>query len=458
MSKIVIKFGGSNLKDIYGIEQLFKIIKTYDKPVVVVVSALFGVTSFLEKKLPEVKDNSEVIDEIIDFLRLKNVGFLDYYFKDAETRQLAERAMNNCLAGLKKYLTGINCISDIPDFLNDLVLSYGERLSSLLVTIVLQKLDLDCREVLPESMPLLTTGEFGHASVNLVKSAEGVRKALEGNKTIIVPGFYGMSEKGKVTLLGRGGTDYSAACIAHCLNASSLDIWKDVSGFMSADPAYVKNAVQHKRMSFTEAAELAYFGAKILHPQTVEPLHGSGITVRLFDSRSVSDKPEPLTIIDEHGTVSDQVVKSISFSDQFGILKIKGPGVGIKRGILAKIYMQLDRANINISSVITSQVTINLLLSKVDLSKAKRVIEELMLAVITEIVVINDISLIAVVGKGMLEMPGVAARIFTALAQKDINILISSLGASHVVTYLTVHNDDLKEAVNAIHIEFFETS
>jgi len=177
MSKIVIKFGGSNLKDIYGIEHLYKIIKTYDQPVVVVVSALFGVTSFLEKKLPEVKDNHEVIDEIIGFLSQKNEAFIQYYFKDPNTRYLAERALNNCLSGLKKYLIGINCISDIPDFLHDLVLSYGERLSSLLVTIVLQKLDLDCREVLPENMPLLTSGEYVHASVNLEKSAEGVRKA-----------------------------------------------------------------------------------------------------------------------------------------------------------------------------------------------------------------------------------------------------------------------------------------
>jgi len=225
---------------------------------------------------------------------------------------------------------------------------------------------------------------------------------------------------------------------------------------MSADPSYVKNAVQHKRMSFTEAAELSYFGAKILHPQTVEPLHGSGISIRLFDSRTLSDKPEPLTIIDEDGTVTKQVVKSISFSDQFGIIKIKGPGVGIKRGILAKIYTQLDNNGINISSVITSQVTINLLLSKVDLAKAGRVLGELKLSVITEIAIVNDISLIAIVGKGMLEIPGVAARIFNALAQKNINILISSLGASHVVTYLTVHNDDLETAVNAIHDEFFK--
>lgn len=456
MSKIVIKFGGSNLKNIYGIEHLYKIIKTYDKPVVVVVSALFGVTSFLEKKLPEVKNNSEVIDEIIDFLSHKNDGFIEYYFKDENSRCLAERALSNCLSGLRKYLTGINCISDIPDFLNDLVLSYGERLSSLLITIVLQKLDLDCREVLPENMPLLTTGEYGHASVNLEQSAAGVRKALEGDKTIIVPGFYGVSQRGKVTLLGRGGTDYSAACIARCLNASSLDIWKDVNGFMSADPSYVKNAVRHTRMSFTEAAELAYFGANILHPQTVEPLYGSGISIRLFDSRKLSDKPEPLTIIDEHGTITKQVVKSISFSNQFGIVKIKGPGVGIKRGILAKIYTQLDNNGINISSVITSQVTINLLLSKADLSKAERVLGELELAVVTDIVVLNDISIIAVVGKGMLEMPGVAARIFNALARKDINILISSLGASHVVTYLTVHNNDLEIAVNEIHDEFLK--
>lgn len=457
MSKIIIKYGGSNLKDIYGIEHLYNIIRTYDKPVVVVVSALFGVTSFLENKLPMVKDDPKVIDEIIDFLTQKNEAFIQHYFKDKESRSLAERALNNCLTGLKKYLTGINCISDIPDFLNDLVMSYGERLSSLLITIVLQKLDLDCREVLPENMPLLTNGEYIHASVNLKDSAEGVRKALEGDKTIIVPGFYGVSEKGKVTLLGRGGTDYSAACIAHCLNASSLDIWKDVSGFMSADPSYVKNTVRHKRMSFTEAAELAYFGAKILHPQTVEPLHGTGISVRLFDSRTLSDKPEPLTIIDEHGMVSDQVVKSISFSNQFGILKIKGPGVGIKKGVLAKIYNQLDAANINISSVITSQVTINLLLSKADLSRAQRVLTELNLAVVNEIEMVNDISLIAIVGKGMLEMPGVAARIFTALARKNINIMISSLGASHVVTYLTVHPEDLQTAVKEIHDEFFNS-
>lgn len=457
MSKIIIKYGGSNLKDIYGIEHLYNIIRTYDKPVVVVVSALFGVTSFLENKLPKVKDDPKVIDEIIDFLTQKNEAFIQHYFKDKESRSLAERALNNCLSGLKKYLTGINCISDIPDFLNDLVMSYGERLSSLLITIVLQKLDLDCREVLPENMPLLTNGEYIHASVNLKDSAEGVRKALEGDKTIIVPGFYGVSEKGKVTLLGRGGTDYSAACIAHCLNASSLDIWKDVSGFMSADPSYVKNTVRHKRMSFTEAAELAYFGAKILHPQTVEPLHGTGISVRLFDSRTLSDKPEPLTIIDEHGMVSDQVVKSISFSNQFGILKIKGPGVGIKKGVLAKIYNQLDAANINISSVITSQVTINLLLSKADLSRAQRVLTELNLAVVNEIEMVNDISLIAIVGKGMLEMPGVAARIFTALARKNINIMISSLGASHVVTYLTVHPEDLQTAVKEIHDEFFNS-
>lgn len=457
MSKIIIKYGGSNLKDIYGIEHLYNIIRTYDKPVVVVVSALFGVTSFLENKLPKVKDDPKVIDEIIDFLTLKNEAFIQHYFRDKESRSLAERALNNCLSGLKKYLTGINCISDIPDFLNDLVMSYGERLSSLLITIVLQKLDLDCREVLPENMPLLTNGEYIHASVNLKDSAEGVRKALEGDKTIIVPGFYGVSEKGKVTLLGRGGTDYSAACIAHCLNASSLDIWKDVSGFMSADPSYVKNTVRHKRMSFTEAAELAYFGAKILHPQTVEPLHGTGISVRLFDSRTLSDKPEPLTIIDEHGMQSEQVVKSISFSNQFGILKIKGPGVGIKKGVLAKIYNQLDAANINISSVITSQVTINLLLSKADLSRAQRVLTELNLAVVNEIEMVSDISLIAIVGKGMLEMPGVAARIFTALARKNINIMISSLGASHVVTYLTVHPEDLQTAVKEIHDEFFNS-
>ena len=166
---------------------------------------------------------------------------------------------------------GIHYIGDIPDFIQDRILSYGEKLSSLLLTIILKYNGINADECLPEDMGLLTDGEFRNATIDFEGSIPNVEKALKEDKVYVVPGFYGISQEGKVTLLGRGGSDYSAAGIARCVRAESLDIWKDVNGYMTADPKMVDAPRRVRKLSYTEAAELSYFGAKILHPRTVEP-------------------------------------------------------------------------------------------------------------------------------------------------------------------------------------------
>ena len=455
MSKIVIKYGGSNLKEPNGIKKLHKIISNHKKPVVVVVSALFGITDFLETLPQNVLNKKDEIKNAVRFLSDKHFNIVQHNVNSLEYQKKIRAILDNRIKELENLLHGIYYIKEVPCFLKDMVLSFGERLSSLVISQVLQSNGIDCEEALPENIGLITDGEHGNASVNITASQSKVKKALSFEKTFVVPGFYGVSTEGKATLLGRGGTDFAAACIANCIDSPSLEIWKDVKGFLSADPRYIKNPTRLERITYKEAAELAYFGAKILHPRTVEPLIDKSIPVNLFSTESGTINPEPLTVINAREEVSKNVVKSITFSDDFCVLKLNGPGVGIKPGILARVTSTLNDSCINISSVITSQISINILLSSKDGETARQLVDQLELPFVREIQLINDISLVAVVGHGMIEKYGVAAKIFTVLANKSINVLMSSMGASEVVTYLIIDKRNRNIAVKGIHKEFF---
>lgn len=456
MKKVVAKFGGSNLKKKEDIQKLVRVIKAYDRPMVIVVSAFYGITNHLIQAMDDVKKDESNIEKLVRFLReLKEEAILEN-FDDKDWQDRTLNAVQSRIKELSRYLTGIHYIGDVPEFVEDVILSYGERLSSLVLTSILQSNGIDAEEALPEQMPLVTDGEFGNATVDFEISSANVQKRLAENKIYVVPGFYGVSEQGKVTLLGRGGSDYSAAAIARCLEAESLDVWKDVDGFMSADPKLVKSPQRITNLSYAEAAELSYFGASILHPRTVEPLKEVGIPIHIGNIDAFDGSVAPRTVVHGTETVTDCIIKSVTYSDDFCILKMRGPGVGLKKGVLAKVSVALDRAGINIKSVITSQIVINLLLSAKDIKRAYSIVEELELSSITELIASEQISTIAVVGEGLLDRPGVAGRLFMALARKDINVQMIVSGASAVASYFMVAKDDRDSAIEAIHDEFFK--
>jgi aspartate kinase/aspartokinase/homoserine dehydrogenase 1 len=378
------------------------------------------------------------------------------YIENTKIREEIVKKIRKRIGQLGKYLLGIHCLGGMPDFAKDMVLSYGERLSSLLLESILNFRGIACKEVLPEFIGLSTDGEFGNATVDYEKSEENIRKKLDKSTIYVVPGFYGMSSDDKVTLLGRGGTDYSAAAIGRCVKASSVDIWKDVSGFMSADPKLVKNPIVIKRLSYREAAELSYFGAQILHPRTFEPVMDENIPIRLFDINHFSNCPVPLSVIESESDIKEDVIKSVTYTNDISVLKLRGPGVGIKPGILSKLTTTLSREKINIKSVITSQTSINLFLSRGDLEKSYQLVQDIGLHVLDEVIRVKDISLIAVVGEGMLHQHGIAARVFTAVSKHRINMEIIAAGASVVATYFIVSEKECGKAVNSIHREFFE--
>jgi aspartokinase/homoserine dehydrogenase 1 len=466
MKKIVVKFGGSNLRRPEDIDRVVNVVQTYQRPLVLVVSAFFGITNALVACVQASKEGAgtlSALSESRDYtltLRALKKEILESNIADPVQRSRTEAALNARLDQLERFLTGIHYIGDVPDFVNDVILSYGERLSSLLVTAVLQSRGINAREALPEDIGLITDGVFGNAACDFEASAGPVSVALAGDGVVVVPGFYGVSRDGKTTLFGRGGSDYSAASIARCIGAESLDVWKDVDGFLSADPGTVASPHSIKHLHYLEAAELSYFGAKILHPRTVEPLFDQAIPIRILNITRPDLGLHAFTVIDNERTVTHDVVKSVSSSDDVAILKLHGPGVGFKAGILAEVTGALDRNGINIKSVLTAQTAINVLLAREHLDAAYETLVAHHVAGVVEVSRNDAVAIVAVVGDGVLDASNVgsaiASRALSAVLAGGVHVTMAAAGASEVAAYMLVDRKGRKLALSLIHAEFFD--
>ena len=451
----VVKIGGSNLKEIKDIKKISEIICNYQQEPIVVVSAFYGVTDKLIDCIESMLKNANKITELTNYLYQLKLEYILALIPDEHILNSVFNEIKQKLDDLSTYLTHLQEKNHIRPFEKDYVLSYGERLSALVIWGTIKSNKRNCELVLPENIGLITDDVFGNASVNLKLSKDNLENRFNEGSIYVIPGFYGVSPYGKINLLGRGGTDYSAAAIAYCINASTLDIWKDVDGFMTGDPKHVDEPRQVSHLSYLEAAELAYFGAGILHPRTVEPLQLVNIPIRIFNIHKDNALSEAQTIIDQRISIFSNVIKSITFESKTGILSIKGPGVGYIPGILSAITKVLYDHAINISSVITSQISINLLIGLDEIDEARNLIESIDIHAITDISINKDITIIAVVGNGMTQIPGVAAKVFNAIANEGINILLSSLGASDVVTYFVVDKSNSKKAISKLHEALF---
>jgi aspartokinase/homoserine dehydrogenase 1 len=465
MKKIVVKFGGSNLRRPQDIDRIVNVVQTYDRPLVLVVSAFFGITNELVACVKAAKEGAGTAAALAESqnytlaLRALKKQIVEANISDTAHRARTEAALAARLDQLDRYLTGIHCIGDVPTFVNDAILSYGERLSSLLLTEVLRSRGVNAREALPEDIGLITDGVFGNAACDFAASAPAVAKALAGDGVIVVPGFYGVDRDGKATLFGRGGSDYSAASIACCIQAESLDVWKDVDGFLSADPGTVSAPHSITQLNYLEAAELSYFGAKILHPRTVEPLFDRDIPIRILNITRPERGLLPYTIIDGQRRVTHDVVKSVTSTEDVAILKLHGPGVGFKPGILAQVTNTLDQHGINIKSVLTAQTAINLLVARDQLDAAYAALVEHHLAGVVEVSRNDAVAIVAVVGDGVLEASDVgsaiASRALSAAIAGGVRVCLAAAGASEVAAYMLVQQDDRKLALQLIHAEFF---
>lgn len=449
----VMKFGGTCLGSEDSLKLVTKVVREEKEQKLVVVSASSGVTNQLKDFIIKPRQEKE-IDDFLIMLKHRHLDMLPK--KDGNLRKEAVDLMDQKITKLERLLYGISYTEELTPRTNDLILSFGERLSAIVVAARLSHDGLDAVPMETDALGLITNEQHGNAVAILDKCEKNLRPTLESalkkGMTPVVTGFFGITETGHVTTVGRSGTDYSAAVIAYSMDSGPIEIWKEVDGFMSADPKLVKEAFQIDRLSYEEAAELAYFGAQVLHARAVHPARLKGIDMII---KNIYKPDNPGTVIGKSKYARKEVIKSVSYLSNVATLKVFDTGAGYKSGFLSDIMSCLSKSGINVISATTSQTCVAVLIDEADIPHAKKSIKAAIGELGESFEVNPGVALVCTVGEGFGYTKGVAARVFKAVASKSVNVDLISAGASMVAYHFTVDRKDLKNTIGAIHEEFF---
>ena len=446
MSNCVVRFGGNSLSKLPVLDAFANQLGASGKNTAVIVSAIPEIQQSIEQGIELLASNAVSTSHIMQQISDSVVQKIEI-FNETGISELLENELNS----LQNLLKGIEFTGDFSLSLKDQVISFSERITTAVLQLFLSKNQLDASIIYPEDLGLIVTEEFGNATF-LYKESFKVKNSLSEG-IILIPGSYGITQNGKIARLGKRSADYTAAGITRLTEADSLQLWELDKEFKTCDSEIVPNANLIPRLTYSEASELSYFSELSIHPRIVEPLISKHIPIQVF--RLINKGKELTTIINSESFVTPNVVKSVVHTDEIAVLKLNGPGVGFKPGILAKVTTAFHHSGINIRSVITSQVSINIILNKNEIARARTICKELPLSSVSEIIIEDQVSLIAVVGHGMQQHHGVSAKLFTAVAQHKINVLLSGSGASDLVSYLIVDQKDTQKAIKEIHQIFF---
>ena len=456
----VLKFGGSSVGTPKSLQFVKQIIESEKEPIIVVVSALGGVTDKLllaaELALKTNETYKITLDEIIAQHEIIIEEMISVPTEKAEISQKTQLLFDD----LRNILRGVFLIGDLSQKTSDKIVSYGERLSSLIISKIIVG-----AELYDPTLFIKTTKQFAHHIPDIAYSSELIIKTFSEKpmpKISLVPGFIASSKSGDdITNLGRGGSDYTAAIIAAALNASALEIWTDVDGFMTADPKIINSAYVIDELSFTEAIELSNFGAKVIYPPTIFPVYHKSIPIYVKNTF----RPESVgTLIrNEHSDPNDgKIIKGISSINDTALITIQGLGMVGVIGVNKRIFSAL--ANNGISVFIVSQASsensTSIGVRSQDAELAKKVLShefehEIAMGSINQVIVEYDLATIAIVGQNMKNVPGIAGKFFGALGRNGISVVSLAQGAGRTNISCVIAKSDLKKALNVIHDSFF---
>jgi len=459
-----MKFGGTSVGTGENIRNVANIVKNNSKKghkILVVVSALAGITNQLIHEAEEVKEGEEErIQEFIREVTEKHLQVIDKAIENKKLKNETEADVKKLIEELEKILIGICYVGELTLKTKDQVLSFGERLAALIVSATLRDYNLESQYFSGKKAGIVTDSKFGEANplMNFTthQVIKRIKPLLEKNMIPVISGFIAANQDGVVTTLGRGGSDYTATILGVALDVDEVWIWTDVDGIMTSDPKIISDAKTLIGLSYGEAAEMAIFGAKAMHPRALEPIIKKQIPVRI---RNVFNPKNPGTLISEGAEVkSIEVVKAIALITDVSMINIKGAGMVGAPGSYAKIFKILGKNNINIMMVSTavSEANISIIIKRNQLEKAISTLEIALLGkgLGNKVTSEDDVCVIAAMGANMKGSLGVASRIFTAVAKKKINIHMIAQGSSELNISFVVKERDGPTAVNAIHEEF----
>jgi aspartate kinase len=437
----VMKFGGTSVGDPTRIANLCDIVShSLQRRPVVVVSAASKVTDMLLTAARHAKDGRVDASPI----EARVTDLLAAFDLDAAI-------VHRELAALREALEAIAALGDVTPELLDAVASFGERVSARGIAATLRKRGVDAVHADAFDLGMLTDANFGGAEP-LLESADllraGVTALVAEGKVPVVTGFIGRTLDGRVSTLGRGGSDYSAAIIGAAVHADEIEIWTDVPGVMSADPRVAPDARTIPVLSFREAAELAYFGAKVLHPKTIHPAVKRGIPVRV---KNTFHPEHPGTVITAEGDTAARGVRALAHKRGIRSVNVVSTRMLLAHGFLAKIFEVFARHRVVVDLVSTSEVSVSCTVDKDDgLDAAVRE-----LRTYGDVTVTTDLALVCIIAAGLLEDPGPCARVFGVLAEENIPAQLLSMGASAINLSLIVPDAHAERAVKSLHRALF---
>ncbi len=451
---VVMKFGGTSVEDATAIQRTLSIVKTRrDQGLqpVVVVSAMAKVTDTLLAAAEAASHNDSDKALSLSFaLRRRHLDAAEELVGRRAIGGLAHE-LHQKFDALDDLLRGVSAVGELTPRTNDLVVSFGERMSSVLVAHAFEHRGLSAAHVDARTC-IITDSHFGKAAPQeaLIEARliEHVLPLVAAGAIPVLGGFIGANSEGITTTLGRGGSDYTAALVGGGLHAGAIEIWTDVNGIMTTDPRIVPEALRVKTISFEEAAELAYFGAKVLHPATILPAVQKSIPVWVLNSRNASNEGTRITAVAPH---CQSPFKSIAAKKHLTIIDIVASRMLMSHGYLKSVFEVFDRYKCPIDMVSTSEVSISVTVDS----------NEQLPAICADLGKIADVkyegrkALICLVGEDIRGQSGISGRVFSAISH--INVRMISQGASEINMSFMIEEDDVDEAIRSLHRVFFQS-
>ncbi|KPM49215.1 bifunctional aspartate kinase/homoserine dehydrogenase I [Jiulongibacter sediminis] len=458
----VLKFGGTSVGTVESINQVIEIIQNNVKEghsMAVVFSAMGGVTNrFIEIGKMAASGDTEYSEHLHS---------VEERHFNAIRGLIGVKQQSSLIAKIKvifneieDLLRGISLIRDISPRTMDLLLSFGERLSTTIISATLNARGteasfIDAREVIK------TDSNFNNANVNFEVTDANIQKmANENSGVLCVTGFVATNDLGVTTTLGRGGSDYTASIIGAALNADLIEIWTDVNGMMTSDPRKVKKAFTIPQISYAEAMELSHFGAKVIYPPSLTPAFQKQIPVKVLNTFNAE---HPGTTVSSHSGSTAYSITGISSIDDISLVNLQGNGMIGVAGVSAKLFSLLAANHISVIliSQASSEHSICFAINPTDAERVKDLIEEgfeqeIAAGDIDKVVVQEHLSIIAVVGEGMKSSSGTSGKLFSVLGRNGINVVAVAQGSSELNISVVISKKDISKALNAIHERFFE--
>jgi len=460
----VLKFGGTSVSGAENIERVIEIVKEKlsDDLLVVIVSALGGTTDALLECGKLAAAGDEAYKEKLQEIEQRHISIVKDLIPVQHQSALLSRVKKMCNE-IEDLCNGVFLLNELSARTIDKLLSYGELLSSQIITAAFIAKGIDAKWIDAKEI-IKTNSDFGTAAVDFTTTTSNINRLLKQtkDKLFIVPGFVASDTRNITTTLGRGGSDYTAAIFAGVLNAASLEIWTDVSGMMTADPRWVANAKIIPSISYQEAMELSHFGAKVIYPPTIQPVLSKNIPVWI---KNTFAKDEHGTVIKNNTENDGNIIRGISSINHIALLSLEGSGMVGVPGFSKRLFEALSSASVNVILITqgSSEHSICVGVESINAERAKQIIDlafagEIAMQRVEPLIVESDLSIVALVGDHMKSHPGISGKMFGALGKNGVNVRAIAQGSSERNISAVISTADVRKAINVLHEEFFETS